>query len=289
MTDTVWQEPKRALINVDLLKVYTKTAYPKNGYQRDVVPKHTMRQIPYNVGFANTISVSMRDGVPWIVDGMQRHAYAKDSKVKTMWCYIYEGLTLEQESELFDWLQKSRKNLLPLDRFNGRVTRKDPVALQIERVIRKHGKRRLGKQAGPHTVTCYAVDECAQHCPEAFERMYPVVADACEGSIIHNLVLMGLVHLDHLEVERIGLGGSLSNPFWADKIKQLTGDTIRARIGAHVSETTGSRGGAWNRQFAYGAALALNHMPRIRQQVGVFLNACKHPENVVHPVSQAAD
>lgn len=89
--------------------------------------------------------MSFREGVYWIVDGQHRVAALKefldeDWEQQSLTCRVYNGMTEQQEADMFDWLN----NILPvaaLDKFNTRVTARRVIESDVKKVVEAAGLR----------------------------------------------------------------------------------------------------------------------------------------------------
>jgi len=94
----------------------------------------------FNPEAVGALTVSERDGHYYIVDGQNRAAAMRvigwaDQRVE---CDVYRGLTLEQEADLFLWLNH-RLNVDTLASFHIAVTAGRNVESDIDRIVQKNG------------------------------------------------------------------------------------------------------------------------------------------------------
>jgi hypothetical protein len=93
-----------------------------------------------------TVVVSRReDGTNVVIDGQTRCAGAcgaghGDTLVR---CEVFTGLTRQKEAELFLKLNNGRKPVGALDKYKARLVAEEPVAMEIERIVRGR-KLRIG-------------------------------------------------------------------------------------------------------------------------------------------------
>lgn len=98
----------------------------------------------FDITQLGTITVSKRNGNLYIVDGQHRVVLAKMVKVTELMAVVYEGMTYEEEAELFNKLNGAhgeKTNLRKSDIFNASIEAKDPKALDIKFIVEKLGFR----------------------------------------------------------------------------------------------------------------------------------------------------
>jgi len=91
-----------------------------------------------------TVTVSKRNGMFYIIDGQHRLALAKLVGLNSLMALVYEGLSYEDEAKYFNALNgangESRKPTNQ-ERFNASIEAKDPVAIDISKIVEKAGYR----------------------------------------------------------------------------------------------------------------------------------------------------
>src|SRR5579872_2634496 len=86
--------------------------------------------------------VSLRDNGQFIIiDGQHRLEAMKKQGITHAECKVIQGLTREQEAEIYISCNTVRKNPDALDVFRARLVTQDPVALAINSVVEKCGLR----------------------------------------------------------------------------------------------------------------------------------------------------
>lgn len=90
----------------------------------------------FNLDAFGTISLSLRDGVYWIIDGQHRIYACReigwgDQKLQ---CWVFEGLTEAEEAELFLSLNH-QLNVTAMTKFNVSVTAKREAETEVHRVV----------------------------------------------------------------------------------------------------------------------------------------------------------
>ena len=95
----------------------------------------------FDTYLAAGIKVSRRaDGSLWVIDGQHRiRAWQMVKGEHTVIpVEVIEGLTVQQEADMFSQ-QNNRRNINPIQTHRALVTAGNPVDLEIERILAKHG------------------------------------------------------------------------------------------------------------------------------------------------------
>jgi len=106
----------------------------------------------FNPSGMGVVSVSKRDAVTFIIiDGQHRvEALRRHTDNGVVLCHVYEGLTIEQEAELFLLLNNTTKPR-SIDKFMVEVTSGHPEAVAIDNLVRAR-QYRISHIAGPATI-----------------------------------------------------------------------------------------------------------------------------------------
>lgn len=138
---------------------------------------HTVRD-QFNPALVGTLVVSeRRNGSKWIIDGQTRWAAmceqgweaGVDESGRVIGgapCLIYEGLTKQQEAELFALLQTQRRGMRTYHRFRAELVAKDKNAVGLAKVVTAAGFE-LGVNETRNTLQSIA----------ALERAYKISPD----------------------------------------------------------------------------------------------------------------
>jgi hypothetical protein len=110
-------------------------------YQRPVnwpfVRKEAARFDPSLVG---TIDVAQRGPSQFaILDGQQRREIVRMAGKTSIFASVYVGLDLASEARFFLHKNRDRKTVHPYYTYVARLTARDPEALAVEAIVRKHG------------------------------------------------------------------------------------------------------------------------------------------------------
>lgn len=130
-------------------------------YQRPLdVPRAKSYAETFDKGKFQVPVISKReDGSLWRVDGNTRieAAIMAGFGNAEFLCQVFEGLSYEEEAKMFDDLNKFRKGVSIFRRFIARLEWKDPIALEIARIVHGCGLRIV--PGGNGYVSVYAVDK----------------------------------------------------------------------------------------------------------------------------------
>jgi hypothetical protein len=102
------------------------------------------------------IYVSKRaDGTCIIIDGQHRckalQRMGWDDQLVP--CFVYEGMSLEDEARVFRIINEGRRRLSALDLYRARLTERDATALDIHNILQMEGLRPGTGQSG-NTIAC---------------------------------------------------------------------------------------------------------------------------------------
>lgn len=111
-------------------------------YQRPVswpfVRSHAAR---FDESLVGTIDVSerRRGAVFAILDGQSRFEMCRLVGKKTIWASVYSGLDIASEARFFLHKNKDKKAIHPYYTFRARVAAGDDEAIEIEKIVKRHG------------------------------------------------------------------------------------------------------------------------------------------------------
>lgn len=139
-----------------------KTAYPElisieklkvEGYQRDLKARATRIANKFNPDLLGVITVSHRDGIYYVVDGQTRVTACRLKGEKTITAMIHEGLTKEEEAQLFVELNRNQKKVTNAEVFQAMVIARDPDTLMIKQVVEDNGYTISGA-TNKYSISC---------------------------------------------------------------------------------------------------------------------------------------
>lgn len=187
---------------------------------------------PDKMGF---IHVSFRDGWYYVIDGQHRRAAAiqylgSDQQVQ---CHVYEGLTNEQEAQLFLDLNRQRQQGA-MSKYKVALTAGAPVESDVDRIARGLNLK-IGSSAQLEEISCVSALLAAyrKRGPGPLSFALRVIRDAYgyagfKREIINGLTLVIDRHGTQVDEERL-----------VKKMKE-EGVTAIHRRGKSLRESTGS-------------------------------------------------
>lgn len=173
------------------------------------------------------ISVAMRgDGEWFVMDGQHRvQAAMKRVDIKQLPCLIFELENIGQEAKGFLSINTGRKPMSFVDRFKALIIAKDPIALEVAKLIAISG-RQLSKTPRSTTISCIQTLMRAEQANKAtLHRLWPLIVELATGHTIDADLVNAFVWLEEaLPIE------SLANSKWASRILNVGIDAIRDGI-----------------------------------------------------------
>lgn len=116
----------------------------KAGYNR-TISRVRVNEIKrrFNADQVNPVKVSYRDGKYWIIDGQHTSIVlfemnGRDPRTPIP-CEVIDGLTYEQEADLFYRINTSSKPLNTAEKLNSLIEARDPDALRFRDVVEARG------------------------------------------------------------------------------------------------------------------------------------------------------
>lgn len=107
-----------------------------DAYQRPLTSFVEKIENDYNPALVGTLVLSERSKTRYaLIDGQTRAEGMKRVQETEAPCIVFEGLTLQQEAQLFAKFQTERRGMTSASRFKAEVIAKDPTAVAIEKVL----------------------------------------------------------------------------------------------------------------------------------------------------------
>jgi hypothetical protein len=149
-------------------------------YQRDVVQARVDKLVrTWRDSDVGVITVSTRDGRLWIVDGQHRYLAALElgKASELVLCRVHEGLSVEQEAELFASLNDQRAPTA-YDRFKAGLVYGDRIAVGVEKATQHYGFVVASSNA-KGKISCVAkLMELQRREPEVLDATLEVISNA---------------------------------------------------------------------------------------------------------------
>lgn len=79
------------------------------------------------------------DGRRVVIDGWHKVQAARGKGITHLWMVVFQGLTLEDEAQLFADLNRNRRLPKQWDMFHSLLTARDGAALAIDSITKRHG------------------------------------------------------------------------------------------------------------------------------------------------------
>lgn len=167
-------------------------------YQR-ALSSSLIKQITadFDPGLIGSLIVSKRDDGFYVIDGQHRLYALRKLGIKQVLCVVYFGLTPQQEARLFVKFNGNRKKPTALKLFNGRIKSGDPVANQINQIVRSCNFV-LGKSGGQSINTIIAVKTLEEIFKQlgapGLKRVLHLLSQTWNGSVesLNNHMLNGM-------------------------------------------------------------------------------------------------
>lgn len=113
-------------------------------YGRPLKPvrRQQLNSMQYVPEWAGAVSVSKRDdGSYALMDGQGRRHMAQRAGEQNMLALVYDGMTYEEEAEMFLAANAMRVDTTPVDEYVAAVEADEPTSNEISGILHKHGLR----------------------------------------------------------------------------------------------------------------------------------------------------
>jgi hypothetical protein len=142
--DMVLTEKQRACIpDVTFELIPINQLVSDQEYQRNLSESHILKAIQdFDVNQINTVKVSRRDGINYVVDGqhtIEIVAAKSESRTTPVWCMIHTDLGYKEEAHLFAEQQTHVKPLTPYEKFKGHIEAHDEDQIMIATIVKSYG------------------------------------------------------------------------------------------------------------------------------------------------------
>lgn len=221
-------------------------------YQREHAPKKVQALASeWSWVACGTISVGKRgDGEFYIIDGQHRVLAAlRRSDIKDLPCIVFDIPTIPQEADGFVRSNTHRKNMSIFDIHRAKIVSKDPVSMDLERLVHSLG---LFMTRSGHTTNGI---KCIGLCYELynsnkveFVKALEIARDISVDNGIQERVLGGLWYIEHSGID-IG-----KNTSFYKRLNAIPYSLINKSIAESVAYY--AKGG--NKEYATGILNAVN-------------------------------
>lgn len=123
------------------------------------------------------IGSERKNGKIALVDGQTRFRGLQKAGWEELATLVYEGMTKADEAALFARLQRKRRNIATYQRFRAALVARDPEALGIQKVLRKHGLI-VGPKRDEEVQAVAALEAVYRKDPKMLDRVFGVLVTA---------------------------------------------------------------------------------------------------------------
>lgn len=154
----------------------------------------------------------------YVVDGQHRVLAAlKRADIERMPCLVFETDSAKEEAAGFYDANTGRRLPTSLEKWKAQLMRGDATTLFVDALIRQAG-RVASNVASPAAVRCLtAMLRAADTDREMLGRMWPLIAEVCNGQSLHERVFEGLMWLE----ARLPEGQSLTEKRWRERVTRV--------------------------------------------------------------------
>lgn len=227
-------------------------------YQRPV-DENFVRELvmKFDERLVGTIDVSKRKGRKTLamMDGRQRHAACGAVGKTEVYCTVYTGLSLADEARFFHHKNRDRKIIHPYYHYNARLVAGEPDALEIDRIVARHGfKLAVGGTPVEAITAIRAVEQVFGYTTtvrsnaldptlEKMQRMWWGVKGGKDGTIIRGMGRFFATYSDeqiqwrHLEDALAAMGPLILIGRAKDHAKRYAGAIGSSSMGVAITHT----------------------------------------------------
>jgi len=147
------------------------------------------------------LSVSLRDGVYYVIDGQHRLVGAliaaqNNADITTIPCLVFEGLSQEEEAESFITINKNRKAPSGIDTFNAYVASKDQTAVFVKQLFSDLDIKIARTARGAKQIKCMGfVMRAAKENKVQFRKAMEIASKLCDRDFISEELSSGIFYL----------------------------------------------------------------------------------------------
>jgi len=196
-------------------------------------------------------SVADRGGRLFVVDGQHRYLAAmRRSDIDMLPCVVFHSQSVAAEAKAFVEANTNRRPMHSAEKFRAQLIAGDVDAMTVYWLAKQSG-RDITTESGPKTVRCVgALLKCAKTDSQKLKRIWPVIADVCQGHPLHARIVDAFWYVE----SNMRDGESIADRRWRDR---LTSVGYHALLdGMTKFAAAYSRGGA--RVFAMGVMECVN-------------------------------
>jgi len=110
------------------------------GYQRPTSPKQVSDIVQeFDEAKLGVLTVSLRGGNYYIIDGLHRSAALKTLGYSHTPCVVLTGMTYEEEAEFFRKQNENKRPITTLEDYASGIESNDPLCLKIDAIVKANG------------------------------------------------------------------------------------------------------------------------------------------------------
>lgn len=168
-------------------------------YQRTVIKWKKIFEWSANWSWVlcGTLTVALRDGKYYLIDGQHRKIAAKRrTDIDKLPCMVYRFIRIQDESRKFKELQTNRSGIIPTETFRSDLISEDPAALEV---------RELLKQTSHYIDNAYTAKSvrfpnalmkaCIKN-SEILNDIWPLFVTLHDGDFLNIWIFEGLFYLE---------------------------------------------------------------------------------------------
>jgi hypothetical protein len=208
----------------------------------------------------SSITVALRDGEYYVIDGQHRVAAAmRRTDITELPCLVFKTAGVDVEAKGFLAANTQRKPMYSSEKFKAMVVVGNPEALLVQKLADQAG-RHVSRDSSPSTIGCVGtLLKLAKANPDALQKMWPMLTEVCKGFSLHERIVDGLMYLE----TNIPEGESLTDRKWRYRVEKV-GYAALMDAAAKASAFY-SKGGA--KVWALGMLEAINKGLRERLEI----------------------
>lgn len=202
------------IIPVDALRVAPE-------YQRKLQEEEILRFArDWSWLCCGTIIVMKRNREFFVVDGQQRlNAAKRRTDIRQLPCMVFEARNdIKIEADRFVRLNSCKVGLSGTDKYKASIVSEDPVALQVESVLRSHGMK-VGESYSSTTCSCARrLMELCRIDADLFKKIFGLAVELHAGAEFNGEILHGLFILEK-HLIKYGCENTIFSPYIKNKLK----------------------------------------------------------------------
>lgn len=166
-------------------------------YQRGL-SKTSVKRIEQNWSWraAGVVTVSVRNGTHYVVDGQHRVEAAKNiPEITHIPCLVFKNLELADEAKTFVDVNSGRRGMCSVEKFIATVVQGDEIAAYVQNRIESNGFRVA--KSGFHSANCVkTLCDIARKSKTRFDRVLNFACKLCRNKQLSRKIVDALAYVD---------------------------------------------------------------------------------------------